>query len=172
MSGRRKYSDRQRARVYLALKLNEGNIGRSARDTGVPEQTVRDWKREWEKVEPEGLLQALDEVADEMTDDAVRIRNLALVRLEQIIPDCKSVRELTVAIGVLDDKITRAKMVRVKDRPALAEGSQSPSELQANIGDWLVGALSQASVRRTEIVEAEVVDELPVMELPAPTIKE
>lgn len=41
------YSREDRARVYTTLLSNEGNVKRTARDTGVNATTVRRWKREF-----------------------------------------------------------------------------------------------------------------------------
>jgi hypothetical protein len=42
----RAYSKGERACVFLSLAANRGNVKRTARETGVPESTVRLWRNE------------------------------------------------------------------------------------------------------------------------------
>jgi transposase-like protein len=48
MSGERamwtRYSDEQRAAVLAALDANDGNLSKTARDTGVPISTIQTWR--------------------------------------------------------------------------------------------------------------------------------
>lgn len=46
------HSVHDRSTVYTTLLANEGNVKRTARDTGVNESTVRRWKREFETNPP------------------------------------------------------------------------------------------------------------------------
>jgi hypothetical protein len=45
MPGRRRYSDEERAACLAALEANGGNAAKTARDCGVPAQSLRQWAR-------------------------------------------------------------------------------------------------------------------------------
>lgn len=162
MSGRRQYPAKRRALTYLQLVRNDWNIARTAGDVHVPEQTVRDWAKKWKDEGPEqDILEPLADGADEFLDDAERVRAKAMNRLEAIVGDSTSVRELTVAIGILTDKIERGRGLRDLTRPELPAGVKAPKELIESVGEAVIGAIAQAAQRRQEIVEAEVVEPAP-----------
>jgi hypothetical protein len=147
------------------LIRNDWNVAKSAQDTHLPEQTVRDWARRWKVNGPEeDMLQDLQDGADVFIEDAERIRNLCLKRLEEIVPEAKSVRELTVAIGILDDKVASHRGLRDL-RPVPLTGQKGPQELQAAIGEMFVDAIAAATARR-QTIEAEAVEISPPEGLP------
>ena len=41
MAGRAKYTEEDRAKVFVLLRTNDGNVKRTSREAGVPENTVR-----------------------------------------------------------------------------------------------------------------------------------
>lgn len=174
MAGRRQYPPKRRAFAYLQLIRNDWNVSRAAKDAHVPEQTVREWANRWKVEGPEAeLLMELSDSADDFLENAERIRNLALERLEEVIPESTSVRELTVAIGILDDKISRHKDIRDLTTPAaLPAGPKGPKELQEAIGGMFIEAVAQAASRQQEIVEAEVVEPADELGLPSPLTEE
>ena len=108
------YTPEDKARVYVTLTTNDGNIKRTARDMGVPENTIRRWRDEWAKNGPPELEQ-VERAVGEFLDEAVELRGLALQALRRKVdlllkdPDKVKVAELTTLMGVLDDKITRAQ---------------------------------------------------------------
>jgi len=177
MAGKSKYSDDDRRRVYLSLQVNEGNIKRTARDTDMPVATVRDWKVKWEtEGAPPELTdaQALEKAVDNFVADAARVRDKALERLEQIIPESDKPRDLATVIGILDDKITRAKGLPTSRTETLSVGIQgTPEQVQALFTNWAQKSVSDASTRASDLieVEAEVVSEQPTGDsyLPAVT---
>lgn len=105
MATKRTYTDEDRAAVFVALKVNQGNISRSSRDANVPEQTVRDWRDKWNSGEWEPPnLEAQGAASDEFITVAERVRDKALVLLEGKLEEAK-VKELATVFGILDDKI-------------------------------------------------------------------
>lgn len=113
MASRATYTEADKAQVYVVLATNDGNVKRTARDTGVPENTVRRWKKEWAENGPpssEDVEVAVGEFLTEavtVRDDALHVIKLKLQLLKKD-PDKAKLAELTTVVGVLDDKITRA----------------------------------------------------------------
>lgn len=160
MSRRSQYTDSDRARVHLALQVNDGNMKRTSRDTGIPVATVRDWKRKWESEGvPDEVANAQIDVVDDFVTDASRIRDKALNRLEQVIDDEKNVKNLATVIGILDDKITRARGLPTSRQETLSIGiSGTPQEVQALFTNWAQKTVSASSTRDAEIIESEAVE--------------
>lgn len=166
MAGKSQYSEADKARVYVALATNDGMVKRAARETGVPETTVRRWKEEFEKHGPpsEGVVET---VVGEFLEKAEAVQWKALQRLEEKI-DANDVtaRDLITTVGVLNDKITRMKGLpsgRVDHHHHLPPAEEL-RELLTGLGQ---GALEQGRQQRAELVEAEIVEQ-PVLGLPAP----
>lgn len=155
MARRTTYTDEELARLYVALTANDGNVKRTARDTGVPESTVRSWKQKWETEGPPAMGAVEDAVTD-FTTDAERVRNKALIAIEGKIPDAK-VGELTTLVGVLDDKIQRAKGLAI-GRVEHVHSLPPAEEIRKALGAVLDGALALASKREGEIVDAEIIE--------------
>lgn len=158
VAGRSQFTDEDRARVFTTLAANEGNVKRTARDLGMAPSTVRKWRDQWQQdgpPEPELVEEALaDFVAD-----AERVRNKALGVIERKLdqtPETIKVSELNVTVGVLSDKIDRAKGL------AQPRGDGAPGLVQADqVRELVVGAVQAmqqlAEAREAEIVEAELV---------------
>lgn len=161
MARRSQYTDADRARVHVALQINDGNIKRSARDTGIPVATVRDWKRKWESEGvPEGVAEAQTEAVDTFTENASRVRDKALARLEQVIDNTDRPKDLATVIGILDDKITRARGLPTSRQETLSIGIQgTPQEVQALFTNWANKTIAASSDREAEIIDAEIVEQ-------------
>ena len=154
MAGRTTYTDDELARLYVALTANEGNVKRTARDTGVPESTVRKWKNTWEAEGPPDIGKVEQAIGD-FTDAAERVRDKALLAIEEKIPGAK-VGELTTLVGVLDDKITRARGLAV-GRVEHVHTLPPAEEIKAVLGAVFQGSLEAAAQRESEIVDAEII---------------
>lgn len=108
------YTEADKAQAYVVLTTNDGNVKRTARDTGVPENTVRRWKQFWEENGPPSE-EEVEQAVGEFLDEAIELRGMALqalrAKVELLLKDPEKVKvaELTTLMGVLDDKITRAK---------------------------------------------------------------
>lgn len=158
MAGTSKYTEGDKARVFVTLTANEGNIKRTARDTGIPEQTIRNWKNEWAENPPE-LTDAQINEAMEFVSRAETIRDSALEALaRKIQKDELKGSELITAIGVLDDKITRAKGLatgRVEHTHTLP----SAEEVRDLLKGAMQGAIEAAQQRQDEILQTDLVVE-------------
>lgn len=158
MERRSKYSASDRAVVFAGLEVNEGNVKRTARETGYPVSTVRDWKVEWEQkgVDAE-TVDALPAIVTDFVDDATRVRNKLLMRLEKLVDQDKvTAREIVPALGMLTDKIRAYQGLseikehrHVVDIPAL-------NELETRLGSALDQLVSIGN-KRQEVID-EVID--------------
>lgn len=158
MERRSKYSASDRAIVYAGLEVNQGNIKRTARETGYPVSTVRDWKREWERkgIEPE-VAEALPAVVTDFVEDATRVRNKLLMRLEVLADqDRLDGRALVPAIGMLTDKIRAYQgLDKVREHHHVLE-VPALDEIEAKLSHAL-GQLVAVGNQRQEVID-EVVD--------------
>lgn len=164
MAGRATYTDEHKASVYVALASNEGNIKRTARDTGVPISTIRRWRDEWEKHENLPPADALDFAVGDFTDKAVTVRWKAIVELERQISIAKPA-DLVKIVQILDDKITRA--TGLADRTVEHRVSLPSPESLMELVSGFVDATRQGAIERTaDIIDAEVVELRPALPRP------
>lgn len=165
MAGRTQFSDEDKARLYTALAANDWNVKRTARETGFSISTVRRYRDKFQSEPPSTEL--VEAAVGDFVADAERIRNLALVQLEAAIVNGEiKPRELVTAIGVLDDKITRARGLPTS-RTETVSSFPSREELGELMGGFIVGAIEAAKQRHEEIVDAEIVEEAEPLALPA-----
>lgn len=168
---RGRYTDEDKARVLAALAANEGNVKRTARDTQIPEQTVRDWKKQSERGSlPEKVKQALPAALEVQATDFERIRNKALYQLESEIDAGElSGKELITAIGVLTDKL-RVMQGQATSRTETVHTGPSAEEVGAEVAKFLQQSFSHALNHEAEVVDAEFVEQaaLPGDSTPAP----
>lgn len=154
MAGRATYTESDKARIYVALTANKGNIKRTARDTGVPESTVRNFSREFAKNPPSQGAVVAEVQSGDYVAELEQVRNEALASLRKKIPTMQG-SQLGVVFGILDDKLTRARGLAT-DRTEHVHKLPSPEEI-ALAGQLLAqGAIDAARQRQQEIVESEV----------------
>ena len=140
MSSRATYTEKQKAAAYVVLTTNDGNVKRTARDLGYPENTVRRWKQDWEQNGPPST-EEVEHAVGEFLDEAIDLRGKALhalrLKVELLLDNPKEVKvaELTTLMGVLDDKITRAQGLAT---------SRVDHVHTLPAGEELVGALQEA----------------------------
>lgn len=152
------YSEEDRAAVYVVLVTNEWNVKRTARETGIPEQTVRRWKNDFIENGPPNT-ENLEEALGDFLEEAEKVRWKAIRVLDHKIKDAKP-SELITVIGVLDDKISRARGLAL-NRVEHVHALPSPEEMAAQLRAAMQGVLEAATRRQEEIIDAEVVLELP-----------
>ena len=164
-----KYSEADKARVYVLLATNDGNVKRTSRDSGLPESTVRMWKRDFEINGPPALDEEIQAEVGDFVGEAVTVRWKALRVLDSKIADAKP-SELIAVIGVLTDKIDRARGLAI-GRVEHVHALPSPEEIRESLGAALQGVLEAAKQRQFEIVDAEIVEQS-LKELPTGQPKE
>lgn len=164
MAGRTQYSPAKLSALAAALKLNGGNVERTAKDTGIPASTVREYKKRWQDGIPDEIAQAADDVADDIIEEMSRVRMKALRELEDKLPKARP-GELNAIIGTLDDKITRARGLPTQRTETV--GLQiSPTEIRELMTTWARATLNAAHEREVDIIEVEAIVEQPVGILP------
>lgn len=155
MAGRATYTEEDKARVFVALTANGGNIKRTSRETETPENTVRRWKHQWEAEGPPPEEVVASAVTNFATD-AERVRNKALLEIERKLPEAK-VGELNAVVGTLTDKINLI-MGLATSRQEHVMALPSPDELRAILGPAVQAAIGRAASRQDDIVDAELVE--------------
>lgn len=162
-----KFSDADKARTFVALTANDGNVKRTTRDTGVPESTVRRWKQEWEQNGPPDTS-AVEEAVESFYTEAEEVRLEALRALRQKINDPRTtVSALVAVVGVLDDKIARVKGIGASSRIEHKLTLPSAEEAAELMRGFVQAGIEAARRRDEEIIDAEIVEQ-PRAGLPAP----
>lgn len=155
MAKRATYTEEDKARCYLALNANDGNIKRTAKETGFPETTVRRWAADFKH----GLIprqDVVEQLADDFISKAEDVRWKALLEAERKIPEGK-LNELTTLMGVLTDKIDR---VRGVGKPDPGQHSlPDAKELAVILGGAVAMGLEMARQRQGEIIDADVIEQ-------------
>jgi len=163
--GKRVYTDEERAAVFVALKVNEGNAARSSRDTGVPENTVRDWKARWASRQWDvPNLDHQEKATSEAITATERVRDKALLLLEDKLGEVKPDKLATV-YGILDDKVRLHRGL-----PTSRSESQLALPAAEEVRDRLIEgvrlALTAQREREQDIIEVDVEEQAQVA-LPA-----
>lgn len=159
MAGRASYTEEQKASVYVTLASNEGNVKRTARDTGVPVSTIRRWRSEWDRLESLPSHDAVNEAMGNFAERAESLRWKALVELERQLSTARP-GDLIKIVGILDDKITRARGLAdrtVEHRHVLP----SAEELSALVQGFAEATRQAALERAGDVIDAEIVEQAP-----------
>lgn len=157
------YTEQDKARVYVVLTANEGIVKRTARETGVPEQTVRRWRDEWEKDGPPSS-QEIEIAAGDFVDEADGLRKLGLTalrgKLELLIQNPKDVNvaQVTTLVGILTDKIDRARGLDIR-RPEDTAVPLNAGQIRELLVGYTDAMRELSSAREEEIIEAEIVEQ-------------
>lgn len=161
---KRTYTDRDRANVYVALRVNSDNIARSSRDTGVPEATIRDWRDMWVRDggAPQEIIELAAGAATDFVIDATRVRDKAIAELERLI-DSGEVKpaQLVATIGMTEDKIRLAKGLATS-RSETVQTLPDPEELRDMLGRYIVETLAKTDERDADINEGEGAEIIPI----------
>jgi hypothetical protein len=160
------YTLSDQAEVYVVLAANDGNVNRTARDTGVPNATIRRWVSIWDTEGPPDTAEVEAAAGDFLAEaDSLRMMGLKALKgkLELLVkePGAVNVAQVTTMIGILTDKIDRASGIalgRVEHHLTLP----SPEELRAALAGLTAGAIEQARAHQQDIVDAEFVEEEPL----------
>lgn len=162
MAGKPQYDEAARARVYTALLANKGNVKRTARETGVPESTVRSMKKSFETNPPS--VEAVEAAAADFISTAKEVRDLALQRIKERLEsgDKKeqgTLPQLSTVLGVLDDKITRVEGPTQRTQVDHVHHLPSAEEARALLGGLLTGALEGGRERQAALREAGLAEQ-------------
>lgn len=98
---RRGYSDQQRAEALAALDANEGNLSETARDTGIPRQTLQEWQRG--RV-PEGVPELRQEKKQSLADRLEALAHTLIDVMPEKAADA-SLQQVATSFGIAVDKM-------------------------------------------------------------------
>lgn len=163
MAGKPKYGEGDRARAYVTLLTLDWNIKGTARETGIPQTTIRRWAEEFRVNPPD--VDKVTEVAEDYVVRATRVRDAALAELERKIPQATPA-QLVSAVGLLNDQIRVAEGLATS-RSETVHTLPSADEIRATLGAVFQQALESAKAREGEIIDAEFTEEQSMQELPA-----
>lgn len=163
---KRIYSEEDKAAVFIALAVNKQAVAASSRDTGIPEQTVRDWKKKWASGEWDEPTQELKEQSiKNAIADLERVRDKALVLLEDRMPEEKNAKNLATIFGILDDKV-RLHRGLPTSRSESQLALPSAEEVKNTLLKGVQLALEAQAQRDEDIIEVEA-EEQATLALPA-----
>jgi transposase-like protein len=143
--------------VYVAWISNDKNIRATARQCGIGHTTVAYWVKEWEKNgPPENLNDRIRANAYEFVHHASSVREKAMKKLEELIPEAevKQLSAIATVVGIMDDKIRLAQGLATKRTETVhtLPTKEEMKELMSGFADSLVTA---AEDRSNEIVVIE-----------------
>lgn len=156
MAGRT-YTDRDKAKAWAELKVNNGNLKRTARNLNIPAPTLRRWRDEWEQSGvPESVEAEITPVVSDFLADALRIRGKLLLRIEDMIERGEgNLAQVSTALGIVSDKIRAYEAIG--DRKTVEHTLVLPpaEELKALFSGLLEGVVDSARERAAEIEAIE-----------------
>ena len=134
----RRYSDDQRANALAALAANGGNIKRTSRDLGIPQQTLREWSK--------GLCHpAVTELRDQKKGTLAQGLEEMAWKLIGVVPealkDC-NIQQLATALGITIDK-----MQLLRNKPTEITRTEGQDDLSTLTDDELERRLEEARNR-------------------------
>lgn len=151
------WSDKDRAAAYVIWVANDKNTRRTARDTGVPHGTLRHWVKEWaENGPPEQVMDEMSAQVYEFVHHANRVRESAMRKLEELIPqaEVKQLSAIATVVGIMDDKIRLASGLATK-RTETVHTLPSRDEMKELMSGFAEGLVGAAEARSGEIIEVE-----------------
>ena len=150
-----KFDSRAKAAAYVAWIANDKNERKTSGELGIPHSTFRYWVKTWEeKGPPEDVAGELTEQVFSFVDHASRIRNAALCKLEELIPqaEVKQLSAIATVVGIMDDKIRLASGLATK-RTENTYVLPSKDDLKGLMGSFVDGLVDAADDRSKEIIE-------------------
>lgn len=165
---RRQYTEDDKAAVFAALTVNKGNVKATSRNLEVPEQTVRDWKKEWESGgPPEIVADKAAPILDEFHGRAVQLRDKLMDKFEERVEkDDITTKDIITSIGIFTDKIRLIEGLPTSRQENVSKGL-TPEELGHALAKLAQGAIAAAREREIELSTIEG-NKTPIASLPAP----
>lgn len=160
---RRIYNDQDKANVHVALTVNNGNIRRTGRDTGIPEATIRSWRDTWDR---DGLPAEVETLSEETSYDTVSemetVRDLALSDLKkQILTGEVKPAQLIATVGMLEDKIRLGKGLATSRSESTHLQLEAPEVVRQQLTEYVLDVLKKSDERDQDIIDAEAVEITP-----------
>lgn len=162
-----RWSAEDKAAAYVLWISNEKNVKKTAREANIPHGTFRYWVKEWEADGPPSeVLDAIPAQQYEFVHHANRVRESAMNKLEELIPDAevKQLSAIATVVGIMDDKIRLASGLATK-RTENTYVLPSKADVKELMGAFVDGLVNAAEDRASEIVDGELIVEQPVVGL-------
>lgn len=169
MASRTEWTDEAKAQIYVQWVANDRNVRKTSREFGIPHGTLRYWTKEWEANGPPAELNdIIANDAYEFVHHANRVREQAMLKLEELIPkaESKQLSAIATVVGIMDDKIRLASGLATK-RTENTYVLPSKSDVKELMGAFVEGLISAADDRANEVIDVEVVEQ-PDLGLPKP----
>ena len=152
------WTDEDKAAAYVLWITNDKNVRKTCREANVPHSTFRYWVQEWEENGPPSeVIEKLPEQVYEFVHHASRVRESAMTKLEELIPEAevKQLSAIATVVGIMDDKIRLASGLATKRTETVhtLPTRDEMKELMSGLVDGIVGA---AEVRAGDIIDVEV----------------
>lgn len=160
-NSRIEWSDDDKASAYVIWIANEKNVRRTSRETNIPHGTLRYWVKEWqESGPPNNVADKVEAQAYEFVAHANRVRQSAMSKLEELIPqaEVKQLSAIATVVGIMDDKIRLASGLATKRTETVHKlpSREEMRELMSGFADGIIGA---AESRADEIIDADIVEQ-------------
>lgn len=142
--------------AYVIWKANGENAYRASKETGINESTIRSWVKVWRTEGiPEEANDIIAEIATDHTGRLAQVRDKALERLLQVIPDAteKQIGSLATVVGIMEDKIRLVAGLPTSRSETTQRNALPSKEQMKEFVDQLVEA---SNTRTAEIVDADI----------------
>jgi len=169
LASRTEWTDEAKAQIYVQWVANDRNVRKTSREFGIPHGTLRYWTKEWEaNGPPTELNDIIANDAYEFVHHANRVREQAMLKLEELIPqaESKQLSAIATVVGIMDDKIRLASGLATK-RTENTYVLPSKSDVKELMGAFVEGLVGSAVDRANEVIDVEVVEQ-PALGLPKP----
>lgn len=159
---RRVYTETDQAFIAVCLQANAGNIRKTARETGVPVSTVRDFRDKWEaEGYPEPVEGELPAVRRTFIEDAKEVRQLMIERLREKVERGEvTARDLISGIKELTDKINVMEGMATS-RTEVVQSLPDARELAAELAAFIDRTVDDA-VERANAIDADWEEDQPL----------
>jgi len=149
------WADEDKAAAYVIWITNGKNSRKTCREIGVPNSTFAYWTKEWEEHgPPDKVIEKLPEQVYAFVHHASRVRESAMKKLEELIPDAevKQLSAIATVVGIMDDKIRLASGLATKrtENVYTLPSKEDMRELMSGLVD---GIISSADSRTEDIID-------------------
>ena len=153
------WDDEAKAAAYVIWISNGKAIRQTARETGIPHNTISYWAKGWEKNgPPDNLNEKIANNVYEFLHHASSVREKAMLKLEELIPqaEVKQLSAIATVVGIMDDKIRLTSGLATKRTETIhtLPSKEDMKELMSGFSEGLVAA---AEDRASEVVVIEPV---------------
>ena len=132
-----RYTDEQKAQAVARVKTGDNTIEQIAKDVGCTDSTLRRWVSEVsaEITDEKTVAERVAEITEQIEQKQVETRKALLDRIEQLVPQAKSLKDVATAYGILTDKmlVAQGKPTTIQGQAvAVGDGSTEDLEKLAN----------------------------------------